>query len=205
MNIKAGEIVSIRHCSGTKLYKSIVLDALDDTLSVKLFEEVALLNCSPGDPVVLGCELNDEVYLGSCNLLDIDKDNNKLSLKVDNYETLTNKRLYERFPVSFYADVRIGESQKRNLVLVKNISINGLMINTKCDFPLYQELKFELHLDIKLHLKAAIIRKSKDTNNYEYGLKIIYTDVNTPKLLKKLILILKQEQEDFIRKMKEPN
>ncbi|MDP4179988.1 MAG: PilZ domain-containing protein [Bacillota bacterium] len=205
MNIKAGEVVLIRHFSGTKLFKSIVLESLDDILSVKLFEEIALLNCSPGDPVVLGCELENEVYMGSCNLLDIDKDNNKLSLKIDNYETITNKRLYERFPVSFYADVRIGESQKKNLVLVKNISINGLMINTKVDFPLYQELKFEIHLDVKLHLKASIIRKSKEANNFEYGLKINYTDVNTPKVLKKLILILKQEQEEFIRKMKDSN
>ncbi len=202
MNIKPGEIVSIRHCSGTKLFKSVVLETIEDTLSVKLFEEIALLNCSEGDPVVLGFELDSEVYMASCNILELDKKENILDLKVDNFETITNKRLYERFPVSFYADVRIGESQKKNLVLVKNISLNGLMINTKLDFPLYQELKFEMHLDIKIHLKATIIRKTKDAHNYEYGLKIIYTDVNTPKVLKKLILILKQEQEEFIRKMK---
>ncbi len=202
MNIKSGEIVSIRHCSGTKLFKSIVLDSIEDTLSVKLFEEIALLNCSEGDPVVLGFEYDSQVYMASCNILDLDKKENTLELKVDNFETITNKRLYERFPVSFYADVRIGESQKKNLVLVKNISLNGLMVNTKLDFPLYQELKFEMHLDIKIHLKATIIRKTKDAHNNEYGLKIVYTDVNTPKVLKKLILILKQEQEEFIKKMK---
>jgi hypothetical protein len=160
------------------------------------------LNCSEGDPVVLGFEVDDEIYMASCNILEMDKKDNKLMLKIDNFETLTNKRLYQRFPVSFYADVKIGESQKKHLVLVKNISLNGLMINTKSDFPLYQELKFEMHLDVKLHLKATIIRKSKDQHYYEYGLKIIYSDVNTPKVLKKLILILKQEQEDFIKKMK---
>lgn len=202
MNIKSGEVVSIRHCSGTKLFKSIVLDSIEDTISVKLFEEIALLNCSEGDPVVLGFEYDSQVYMASCNILELDKKENTLGLKIDNFETITNKRLYERFPVSFYADVRIGESQKKNLVLVKNISLNGLMINTKLDFPLYQELKFEMHLDIKIHLKATIIRKTKDAHNNEYGLKIVYTDVNTPKVLKKLILILKQEQEEFIRKMK---
>lgn len=202
MNIKSGEVVSIRHCSGTKLFKSIVLDTIEDNISVKLFEEIALLNCSEGDPVVLGFEYDSQVYMASCNILELDKKENTLGLKIDNFETITNKRLYERFPVSFYADVRIGESQKKNLVLVKNISLNGLMINTKLDFPLYQELKFEMHLDIKIHLKATIIRKTKDAHNNEYGLKIVYTDVNTPKVLKKLILILKQEQEEFIRKMK---
>ncbi len=202
MNIKSGEVVSIRHCSGTKLFKSIVLETNGDILSIKLFEEIALLNCFEGDPVVLGFELDNEVYMASCNILNVDKKGNALSLKVDNFETITNKRLYERFPVSFYADVRIGESQKKNLVLVKNISLNGLMVNTKVDFPLYQELKFEIHLDIKIHLKATIIRKTKDSHYFEYGLKIIYTDVNTPKVLKKLILILKQEQEEFIKKMK---
>lgn len=202
MNIKPGEVVSIRHCSGTKLFKSIVLESMEDNLSIKLFEEIALLNCSEGDPVVLGFEVENDIYMASCNILEMNKKDNKLTLKIDNFETLTNKRLYQRFPVSFYADARIGESQKKHLVLVKNISLNGLMINTKSDFPLYQELKFEMHLDVKLHLKATIIRKSKDPHYYEYGLKIIYSDVNTPKILKKLILILKQEQEEFIKKMK---
>ena len=205
MEIKAGDIVSVRHFSGTKLFKSLVLESRNETLSVKLVEDITLLNCSQGDPLVLGSELENEVYISSCTILGIDKEQNTIEMKIDNCETTTNKRLFVRFPVSLYAEARIGESQKKHLAIVKNISYTGMMIFSKMDFPLYQELKFEIHAGsgVIIHLKANIIRKVKDTYNYEYGLKIVYTDVHTPTLLKKYLLLLKKEQEESIRVFKE--
>ncbi|MDQ2085720.1 PilZ domain-containing protein [Herbivorax sp. ANBcel31] len=203
MELKVGDLVSIRHFSGTKLFKSLVLESNSDTIWVKLVEDIALLNCSIGDPIVLGYELEDEVYISSCTLLDMDKPQNALNVKIDNFETTTNKRLFVRFPVSIYAEARIGQSQTKNLAMVKNISFNGMMIHSKHDFPLYQELKFDLHVGITIHIKAVVIRKTKDTHNYEYGLKILYTDVHTPNLLKKYLVLLKKEQEEFMKKFKE--
>jgi len=202
MELKVGELVSIRHFSGTKLFKSLVLESSDDTLLVRFIEEVTLLNCSEGDPIVLGSEFENEVYISSCTILRIDKAQNCIQLKIDSYETAANKRLFVRFPVSVYAEAQIGESQKKHLTMVKNISFNGMMIYSKTDFPLYQELKFDILAGVTIHLKATIIRKVKDTYNYEYGLKIVYTDVHTPNLLKKYLLLLKKEQEDFLKKFK---
>lgn len=203
MEIKVGDLVSVRHFSGTKLFKSLVLQSDSDTVLLKLIEDITLLNCSKGDPVVLGCELENEVYISSCTIINLHKQQNTLELKVDNYETTSNKRLFVRFPVSLYAEARIGESQKKYLAIIKNISFNGMMVHTKNDFPLFQELKFDIHAGVMIHIKAIIIRKVKDTYNYEYGLKINYTDVHTPNLLKKYLVLLKKEQEEFIRKFKE--
>ena len=203
MELKAGVLVSIRHFSGTKLFKSLVLESNGDIVWVKLVEDIALLNCSIGDPIVLGLEMKDEIYISSCTLLDMDKPRNALKVKIDNLEATTNKRLFVRFPVSIYAEETIGLSKTKNLAVVKNISFNGMMVHSKHDFPLYQELKFDLHVGITIQLKAVIIRKTKDTHNYEYGLKIVYTDVHTPNLLKRYLLLLKKEQEEFIKKFKE--
>lgn len=203
MEIKVGDFVSIRHFSGTKLFKSLVLEACNNVILLKLVEDIALLNCSKGDPIVLGSELENNVYISSCTILSLGKQQNTLELKIDNYETTSNKRLFVRFPVSLYAEARIGESQKKYLAIVKNISFTGMMIYSKEDFPLFQELKFDIHADIPIHIKAIIIRKVKDVYNYEYGLKINYTDVHTPNLLKKYLILLKKEQEDFIKKFKE--
>ena len=185
MEIQIGVLVSVRHFSGTKLFKSLVLQSNSDIITVKLIEDITLLNCSKGDPVVLGYELDSEVYIASCTILNMDKSQNSLELKIDNYETTSNKRLFVRFPVSLYAEARIGESQKKYLAIVKNISFTGMMIHSKADFPLFQELKFEIRAAVTIHIKAIIVRKVKDTYNYEYGLKINYTDVHTPNLLKK--------------------
>lgn len=205
MEIKTGDIVSVRHFSGTKLFKSLVLESQNDVIQVRIFEDITLLNCSQGDPLVLGSELENEIYISSCTILNLEKEQNTIEMKIDNCETTTNKRLFVRFPVSLYAEAKIGESQKKHLAIVKNISYTGMMIFSKIDFPLYQELKFEIHAGsgVSIHLKASIIRKVKDTYNYEYGLKIVYTDVHTPNLLKKYLVLLKKEQEESIRKFKE--
>ncbi|TYQ16076.1 UNVERIFIED_CONTAM: PilZ domain-containing protein [Acetivibrio alkalicellulosi] len=203
MELKVGDLVSIRHFSGTKLFKSLVLELNSDTILVKLIEDITLLNCSIGDPIVLGYELEDEVYISSCTLLQLDKAQNALKIKIDSVESTTNKRLFVRFPVSIYAEAKIGESQKKHLAIVKNISFNGMMIHSKNDFPLYQELKFDIHAGVTINIKAIIIRKAKDTHNFEYGLKIIYTDIHTPNLLKKYLILLKKEQEEFIKKFKD--
>ncbi|HOM01834.1 MAG TPA: PilZ domain-containing protein [Acetivibrio sp.] len=203
MEIRVGDLVSIRHFSGTKLFKSLVLESNNNVILLKLMEDVALLNCSKGDPVVLGSESENNVYISSCTTLNTDKQQNTLELKIDNYETTSNKRLFVRFPVSLYAEARIGQSTKKYLTIIKNISFNGMMIHTKEDFPLFQELKFDIRAEIPIHLKATIIRKVKDEYNYEYGLKINYTDVHTPNLLKKYLILLKKEQEEFIKKFKE--
>ncbi|HOQ36337.1 MAG TPA: PilZ domain-containing protein [Acetivibrio sp.] len=203
MEIQIGDLVSVRHFSGTKLFKSLVLQSNGDVISVKPIEDITLLNCSKGDPIVLGCELDNNVYIASCTTLNMDKQQNTLELKIDNYETTSNKRLFVRFPVSLYAEARIGESHKKYLAIVKNISFTGMMIHSKDDFPLFQELKFEIRAAVTIHLKATIVRKVKDTYNYEYGLKINYTDVHTPNLLKKYLILLKNEQEEFIKKFKE--
>ena len=202
MELKAGVLVSIRHFSGTKLFKSLVLESNGDIVWVKLVEDIALLNCSIGDPIVLGHEMKDEIYISSCTLLDMDKPRNALKVKIDNLEATTNKRLFVRFPVSIYAEATI-DNLKQKSRHGKNISFNGMMVHSKHDFPLYQELKFDLHVGITIQLKAVIIRKTKDTHNYEYGLKIVYTDVHTPNLLKRYLLLLKKEQEEFIKKFKE--
>jgi len=205
MEIKTGDIVSVRHFSGTKLFKSLVLESQNEVLLVKPVEDITLLNCSQGDPLVLGSELESEIYISSCTILALNKEQNTIEIKIDNCETTTNKRLFVRFPVSLYAEARIGESQKKHLAIVKNISYSGMMVFSKTDFPLYQELKFEIHTGagVTINLKATIIRKVKDTYNYEYGLKIVYTDVHTPNLLKKYLILLKKEQEESIRKFKE--
>ena len=105
--------------SPNKAFKSLVLQSNGDVISVKPIEDITLLNCSKGDPIVLGCELDNNVYIASCTTLNMDKQQNTLELKIDNYETTSNKRLFVRFPVSLYAEARIGESHKKYLAIVK--------------------------------------------------------------------------------------
>lgn len=206
MDINTGDIVSLRHFSGIGLIKGVVLEKNFDSISVKLIQPFEFFECDEGDPVVLGFELEHEVHVASCNITKITNEGTVLLLKIDNIEVLANKRLSERFPVSFYVDMRVGSSQINHVGLVKNISFTGMLVYSKSEFPLYQKLKVYLNLDdIEVSVQAIIVRKSKDNNNYEYGLKIVYTDVNTPNILKRYLLKLKKEQAEFIKNINDPN
>jgi hypothetical protein len=198
MDLKTGIIVSLKHYSSTNLYKGLVADSNFERISVKLDGNSDFTVFQEGDPLALGFESDNLVYISSCNILNININENILILKSDAIETLSNKRLFERFPVSFNANVKIGSSKTEHQLFVKNISFNGMLTCSKIDFPLYQEIKIDFDIGNPVSLKAVIIRKTKEVSHYEYGLRIVYTDPHTPAILKKYLQNLKKEQDSYV-------
>lgn len=198
MDFKAGVVVSMRHYSDSNLNKGIVVEANFEQITVKIEDESSISNFTIGDPIALGFEVDNLVYISSCNILNVDSSEKKITLKSDSLETLANKRLFERFPVSFNASVKIGASKTEHSIIIKNISFNGMLACSKIDFPLYQELKMDFNVGSMINLKAVIIRKSKEISHFEYGIKLVYTDPHTPALIKKYLQQLKKEQETYV-------
>lgn len=201
MDFKAGVVVSMRHYSDSNLNKGVVVEANFEQLSVKFEEDSSFSNFQAGDPIALGFEVDNLVYISSCNILQVDNEERILTLKSDTVETLANKRLFERFPVSFNAGVKIGASKTEHSIIIKNVSFNGMLACAKIDFPLYQELKMDFNVGSIINLKAVVIRKSKEISHYEYGIKLVYTDPHTPALIKKYLMHLKKEQEVYCSTM----
>lgn len=198
MDFKVGDMISVRHYSGSDLSKAIVIEKNFDIISIKLSKRATALRIQKGEPIVIGFESKNMVYISSCTVMSVEEDEKMLSLRADSIETLANKRLFERFPVSFESKIKIGSSKTEYFSLIKNISFSGMLVVSREDFPLYQELKFDLDIGEVLELKAVIIRKDKESENYEYGLKIVYTDPTTPTKIKKHLHKLKSEQEQYV-------
>jgi hypothetical protein len=201
MDFKAGLVVSMRHYSDSNLNKGIILEADFERLTVKFDDNSSFSNFQAGDPVAIGFEVDSMVYISSCNILHVEHEEKKLVIKSDSLETLANKRLFERFPVSFNASVKIGSSKTEHSIIIKNISFNGMLACSKIDFPLYQEMKLDFNIGNLITLKAVIIRKSKEVSHYEYGIKLVYTDPHTPVIIKKYLQQLKKEQESYVNNM----
>ncbi|MCX7745687.1 MAG: PilZ domain-containing protein [Clostridia bacterium] len=201
--IEPGSVLSIRHYSGVNPFKSILMEQNEETLSVKLTKDFAIMNFLEGDPVVLGFELGNQVYILGCDILKIHAKENYIILKIDKIDSDANKRLYERFPVSIYADVRSRDNKKKCLVTIKDISYYGMMIYSKCEFRASEELFFDIYMDkIMLFLKCAIVRRAERQNFFEYGIRIMYEDVNSMNFMKEYLKRLKEEQDESIRKLK---
>lgn len=213
--MKVGEIASICHYSGKTWFKSVVLQVEKDLLVVKLVKEFVILNFLENDPVVLGYEENDEVFIAGCIVKGIDPDCSYIKLKVESVRSLKEQRECERFPVSFYAKIKCDDSDKINVATIKNMSFDGLMINTAADFPLkknievtiyptFQEVKIDEDVDkTVISLRSDIVRKEAFTRYFEYGLKITNIDAQNQNLLRLYLQSIKGLHQRFLKDLKE--
>ncbi len=204
MDLKVGDVISIKHYSGINLFKSVVVSVDGDVVKVRLTKDFTMLNFLEGDPLVFGVESYGEVHLVGCNITRIDCKNNTVEAIIDKVDTGANQRMYERFPVSLYSDIRTKFSKKKHLAIIKDISTYGMLIYCKSDFPIGEQIEVDIYMEkIMVFLKSDIMRKKESTHYIEYGLRIIYEDINSMNFIKEYIRRIKEAQEDSIRKMRE--
>lgn len=205
-HIKVNDVVSVKHYSGINPFKSIVVGIDGDVVRVKLTKDFTLLNFLEGDPLVFGVESDGEVYMVGSNIVNIDSKEGIVEAVIDKFESGSEQRMYERFPVSLYSDVRTKLSKKKHLAIVKDISFYGLLIYCKSDFSINEQIEVDIYMEkTMVFLKGEIMRKKQGTNYIEYGLRILYEDANSMYFIKDYLKRLKDSQEESIRKIKESN
>lgn len=203
MNMKPGDIVTLRHYSGTNLFRSVVIDIHEESVTIKLTKDFVVFNFFEGDPIVLTFETENSIYTASCNLFKVNTKVATISLNVTSIELLTDKRKSERYAVSLYADIRIKGSSKKEIAAVKNMSSEGMMICSKADFSLDQDLEMDLYLEKTLvFLKAEVIWKVNNKHNIEYGLGVYFPSLQVRNMVRRHLQNLKEEQDKYILELK---
>ncbi len=204
MEINPGEIVSIRHYSSQNPFKSIVQCTGTGSITLKFTREFSSLNCINGDPIVIGFEKSGDVYVASCSILELKAKEGIIIVKPDSVDVLSDRRVFERFPVSFYADIKMKNNKSKHPSIVKTMSLGGILICSKSDLDDNHELEIDIYMDnTTLSVGALIVRKSHSENAYEYGLKTIYRDYSSQNSIKLYLQILKQDVSDHLNSMKE--
>ncbi|OPZ83585.1 MAG: PilZ domain protein [Firmicutes bacterium ADurb.Bin419] len=202
--IKNGDIVSVRHYSGVNPFKSIVVDSDEDHVKIKLTKDFAIMNFLEGDPVVIGVESEGNVKIFGCKIVEINIKDGIIEVSVDKIDSEAEQRRHERFPVSLYADVRVKMDKKKHLAAIKDISFYGMLIFSKSEFSVGEELELDIYMEKNmLFLKCEVMRKVPGDVYNKYGVRIIYRDVNSMNFVKEYLKRLKEVQEETIRKMKE--
>lgn len=207
MFIKNGDIVSLGHYSRALQIKTIVVDVQreisDDIISVKTISDCVKESFLYDDPVVIGMEREKKVYMTSCYVVDVIPSQCIVKLAVNNEEFVVNSRAHERYPVSLHVDVHRVKTSEDSAAIAKNISYEGLMICSKCDFDEGENINAGLYLnDIEVKLGAKVMWKMVRNSSFEYGMKITYMDYNSQTVLWHYIDKLKDDQEDFVRQLK---
>lgn len=204
MELKSGDIVSLAHYSESTPFKSVVLKVLDNEVLLNLPKNFSVYNLFEDDPVVLGFQSGSGICAAECSIRIINPKDSSVAVKVDNIEHIKEKRIFERFPVSLYADMKLQEDGKRKVAYVRNISMDGLSIVSKSEFSEGEEIAFDVYIDNRvLRLSGNVMWKERSSVNFQYGIKTIYQDFNVKNSLNLYLNILKGDQEKAIANLTE--
>lgn len=201
MGIKPGIFITIRHYSLINVFKALVKDVHNNTITIKLPKECDKTVFSTGDPLVIAFLDGDNARIEGGSVTNYDKNQAILVFKIDVPDEGAKKRFHERYPVSLYADFRLEEryDNKKSFALVKDISEYGMCIYSPKFLSIGQKLNLDVYLvrDI-MSLSAEIVRKAERGDNFEYGLGIRHRGATVFNHIK---VFVKKAQEEHINKL----
>ncbi|TYQ16081.1 UNVERIFIED_CONTAM: PilZ domain-containing protein [Acetivibrio alkalicellulosi] len=198
--VNPGDVVTIRHYSGINPFRSIVISITENIIKIKLTGDFAVFNFFEGDPIVFGIEKSGETHMVGCNIVTIDNKAGSIDLRIDKTERDADLRRHERFPVSLYSDIRTRYAKKKHLGIIKDISFFGMLIYSKSDFEIGDNIEIDIYMEKKvLFLKGDIVRKTQEEKYIQYGIRITYEDANAMNFMKDYLRKQKELQEDSLK------
>jgi len=194
MNLKLGEVVTLKHYSGKKIHKGIVSNVNDNYFVIKPDKDFLIFNYFDNDPIVMGFEEEDNVSICESTISGIDYQQNTFGLTVNNVITITDRRVTQRFPVSLCA--YILDSEEKNFAYIRNMSLDGLSLCSKVDYEIGQVLKVNTTIeDRNLEFESNIVWKNESKFGFEYGLEFKNLDKNIMNSIEHCIEVLRLTQE----------
>lgn len=196
MNIKPGDIITVRHYSLLNVFKSVITEVGENSLALKISRENSNAYFSVGDPIVLAFPGSDNVKITGGLVYLHNSRNGILQVRLDIQKAGGDVRLYERTPVSHYADIRIRDTGKKCQVLVKDMSFYGLLIFTNEDLYNGMQIDVDIFLDRDIiSFRAEVVRRLQGDVHIEYGLKILHRG---PLVFNHIQNYVRKSQEEFV-------
>jgi len=202
-DIKPGVVVSLQHYSVITNFKAHVLDAKEDYFTVRVPKDFSTKTFQTGDPVVFGFESGDEVFIRGGIIFEMNTYEKTISVKPDREPTdsESQNRLYERHPVSLYADVRTPSIRKKFLAIISDMSYYGMLFHVKEDLTVGEEVDIDIFLDRTImSQRGTLVRKTSELNYFKYGVKIIHNDPVSYNHIKQYIKSSQQEHVFMFRR-----
>ncbi|HOJ79781.1 MAG TPA: PilZ domain-containing protein [Clostridiales bacterium] len=133
------------------------------------------------DPVVLISVGGSDIMTASAEVTAIDGRSGTVSLSMRDEAVSEERRIFERYPVSLEISARKKFSSKRMHMLVKNISLYGMMVVSGTELDKEEQIDIDLITEKNMfYLSGMVVWKREVANNcFEYGLQLTHYDVAT--------------------------
>lgn len=188
----------IYHYSFQKPIKLLISDDIFATQFCNLNIQNKKARIELGDPIVVLCQTEtDTKILGGDVNKELEPENSVLGIFWDSKKDYSDLRMYKRYPVSCYCELREHNGKKRVCGLIKNVSTYGFGIYSSENIAANIQLEVCIFVGTRTYfLDACVVHQQLKDNSFKYGLQINYQDVLSVKEIKNFI---RTYQEDCIR------
>ncbi|MDQ2085807.1 PilZ domain-containing protein [Herbivorax sp. ANBcel31] len=201
MKFKVGEVVTLKHYSGKKINKGLINSVQDDIIIVRPERDFLIYSYFADDPVVLGYENEDIVNICESTITGINYNNNTIAISIKNIQSLTNKRITQRFPVSLSA--YITSKNDKAFAYIRNLSLDGLSICSKHEKNKGDVINVQTIVENKeLDFDAKIMWKKSGKLGFEYGLVFDSVEEEFVEKIESCLQFLKLDQESAMNRLK---
>jgi hypothetical protein len=206
MNETEYKSIFLKHYSSVHPIRSTLISNDEKFLKIHVTNEIIKSNYLLGDPVVVHMYEEKAISIFGTIIDSVEIAEKNMKLKICDFETIPNKRRYDRHPVSYYIDIKYTGINKRIIGTVRNICYEGMLLLSKEDFDEDSTLGIDLYTENNvLSLRGAIIRKKVNNYNYEYGIKVMYPTHTSREGVKKIIYNLEKEHDELLYKLQHTN
>ena len=201
MKFKVGEIVTLKHYSIDNNNRGIVSETFSEGVIIKPEKDFLIYSFFDSDPVVIGYENENIINLCESTVSFIDYKENSFTLTINNIQSIKNKRITQRFPVSLCAYIINDNAQIFSYI--RNISLDGLSLCSKQEFKKGDVFSINTKMaNIDLNFKARIVWKNVSKVGFEYGLEFYSANPEFSDTLERCIELLRLDQELAVNRLK---
>lgn len=204
IKLQAGDKVIISHFSSTQDLKATILEKENSTLVLKLDKDYPIHNFTVNEPVTLGVEFQNELYVCEASVMNLNTKDKKISLEVEKIHNLNEDQLIEFFPTSLNVNVKEEFQSKSAPAVVKNIGVYILAVVSRAELNEGTKVVLDMYLDNKvLSLTAEITEKVRKENVFEYNVKVTFVDLGNKRAIALFIQRLKSQLVESIFSLKQ--
>jgi hypothetical protein len=154
------------------------------------------------DPVVLISVDHNDITTTSADVTAIDTESGNVSLFIRDEDVPVERRVFERYPVSLMISARKKFSSKRIHMLVKNISLYGMMVVSETELDVEEQIDIDLITERNMfYFSGMVVWKNRLINDcFDYGLQLTHYDIATRHLFQEYLTKQKTNYANMISK-----
>ena len=200
IELKPNDLISANHYLYTENLLCLVNEVENNTLILKLPNDLTHFNLLVGDPFVVGYQSSFICNLLGCLISEVHQNDNIVKLKINAlWKTTSYKSLFEKLPMSVKVDMVSNDPDEKRLGIIKEMNINSITLATNSDFPEGSNIDLNIIVNGKeVLLKTKVNKKVKSLRYFEYNLEILFADNDIENSVKSYLQALKEKYIESI-------